>query len=103
MRMPEYEEMKECEQGVRLWLRVREIPYERYANLMPSDKIVLHNLVCKPTHLTSYTQREELYRKLCLSGGRETSHPSYFMTDEELREFFSPLTSSEKLHYLEKF
>ncbi len=106
MRMSEHEDMQECEKEVCLWLEKRKIPYERYMNLSTSNKTVLHNSACTPTHPTTYTQREELYLELCLPESRagiKYPHSGDFMTDEERQRLFSPLTPSEKLDYLEKF
>ena len=107
MRMSEHKDMKTPERQVRLWLEKREIPLERYRNLTSSAKVVLHNLVCIPTHTTTYTQRKDLYGKLCLPesiiAGRKSIDPTDFMPDEELKKFFTPVPPSETLSYLEKF
>ena len=90
---------------IRSWLKKNEIPYQRYKNLSNHYKVVLRNLVCTPTHPTTYNQRRELYKRLCLSyiGGRESIDPVDFMPDDELSKFFTPVAPSETLSYLEKF
>jgi len=106
MRMSEHKDTEKYEQEVRLWLEKRGIPHERYMNLPTSNKVVLHDSVCPPTRPTTYAQREELYRKLCLPESRagiKSPHPGGFTTDEGRQRLFSPLTPSEKLDYLEKF
>ena len=103
--MMKREDMEALERQVRPWLEKMGIPYESYRNLSASDKGVLHNLVCTPTHPTTYAQRKDLYKRLCLPdiAGRESIDPVDFMPDDKLQEFFSPLTPSERLPYLYKF
>lgn len=105
--MPNSEEMRGCEREVFLWLDNKGIPHQSYRNLPTHNKVVLRNLVCIPTHTTTYTQRKNLYRTLCLSAsiiaGRESVDPADFMPDEELKKFFTPVPPSETLSYLEKF
>ena len=93
------------EREVRQWLEKKGIPYQRYRNLSNHFKDVLRSQICIPTRTTSPLQRRELYKKLCLPdiAGRDSIDPVQFMPDEEREKFFSPLTPSEKLHYLEKF
>ena len=103
--MTKHEVNEAFEQQACRWLEKKGIPYQRYKNLPDYYKVVLHNLVCIPTHTTTYDQRKNLYKKLCLSdiAGRESIDPADFMPDEELRKFFSPLTPSGRLHDLEKY
>ena len=103
--MRKHEDNEALERQVCRWLEKKVIPYQRYRNLPPHNKEVLRNLVCEPTGLTTYDERKDLYKKLCLSDivGRKSIDPVDFMPDEELRRFFSPLTPSESLSYLEKF
>jgi len=109
MKMSKHGDMEAIERQIRLWLEKRGIPQQRYENLQPFDKDVLHNLVCTPTHPTTYNQRRDLYRKLCLPesmvAGRNSIDPLDFIPDEELRKFFSPLplTPGEKLPDLYKY
>lgn len=93
------------EREVSPWLEKKRIPYERYRNLPTHNKVVLCNLVCTPTRRTTYSERRDLYKKLCLPdiAGRESIDPVDFMPDEELKKFFTPLAPSETLSYLEKF
>ena len=98
MGMSEHDDKGKCEPEVRLWLEKRGIPYEHYVNLPTFHKIVLHNCVCTPTQPTSYSQRRDLYRRLCSLGsiaGRYSIDPVDSMTDEQLRTFLSPLTPSQ--------
>ena len=97
MGMSEHDDKEKCEQEVRLWLEKRGFPYERYVNLPTSHKIVLHNCVCTPTQPTSYSQRRDLYRRLCSPTGRESIDPVDSTTDEQRKKFLSPLSSSETL------
>ena len=96
--MMESEDMKALERQVHPWLDNRAIPLQRYKNLQAHDKVVLHNLVCIPTHPTTASERRALYRKLCAQesiAGRKAIDPVDSMTDENLRAFFSPLTPSQ--------
>jgi len=107
MKVSKREGMEALEGQIRLWLEKRIIPQQRYMNLPPSDKDVLQNLVCTPTHPTTYNQRRDLYRKLCLPesmvAGRNSIDPLDFMPDEELKKFFMPLTPGERLPDLYKY
>ncbi len=91
---------------VSLWLGKKEIPYQSYRNLSTHNKAVLHNLICIPPRLTTYSQRKDLYKKLCLPdtvAGKNSIDPNDSMPDEELKKFFTPLAPSETLSHLEKF
>jgi len=106
MEESKHEDIESLERKVRPWLEKRGIPIQRYRNLPTNDKTKLHNLVCTPTPTSSYLEREKLYRKLCSQGGtagRDARDPVSFVPHEEIDKFFSPLTSGEKLSYLEKF
>jgi len=94
------------EREVSPWLEKKGIPYQRYRNLPAHNKVVLRNLICIPPHPTTYSQRKDLYKKLCLPdivAGKDSIDPVDFMPDEKLRKFFTPLAPSETLSYLEKF
>jgi len=103
------ENIEAIEQEVYMWLEKMGIPQQNYDSLSPADKGVLHNLVVRPTHPTSYQQRRELYRNLCLRemiAGRDSAYLTYLIpSDERLREFFSPLplTPAERLDDLYKY
>ncbi len=101
----EKSEEGQIEREVRLWLRIRGFSYERYLKLSTYLKSVLRNLICLPTKTTTYEQRKDLYRELCLPdiAGKMTIDPLDSMTDEQRKEFFSPLTPSEKRSYFDKF
>ncbi len=105
MRMSEHDDKEKSEREVRLWLRIRGFSYERYLKLSTHLKSVLRNLICTPTQTTSYSQRRDLYRRLCSPdmAGREAIDPLDSMTDEQRKKFFSPLTPSEKRSYFDKF
>ncbi len=94
-----------CEREASLWLKKKEIPYQRYKNLPTHLKVVLRKLICIPPSTTTPRQRKELYTKLCLPhvGGRDSPNPVDFMPDGELEKFFAPLAPSETLSYFEKF
>ena len=105
MKALENKDMTEQEQEIILWLERRGIPSQNYKNISTFNKNVLRNLVCTPTRTTTYAQREELYRKLCLSGsraGKYSPHSSELMTDEGRQRLFSPLTPGESLPDLYK-
>ncbi len=76
-----------------LWLDTHEIPYETYHNLTDVQREVLRNCVCTPTHAVSDRQRANLYNVLCSQdiAGRNSGGISDCMTDEERRDFFSPV------------
>jgi hypothetical protein len=98
MKMLEQEDVEALERQVNLWLENRGIPPQRYKNLPAHDKVVLHNLVCIPTQLTTAGERRALYRKLCAQesiAGRKTIDPVDHMTDEDLKTFFSSLPPSQ--------
>ena len=106
MRMLKHEDMEAVDWQVSVWLEKRGIPHQSYRNLPTSDKVVLRNLVCMPSQPTTYNQRRDLYRRLCLPGGvagRESSDSVEPMPDEERRRFFSPLTPGERLPNLYKY
>jgi len=103
MGMSEHDNKEKCEQEVRLWLRIRGFSYERYLKLSTHLKSVLRNLVGRPTRPTTHRERQDLYKELCLSEGRESIDPLDSMTDEQRKQFFSPLTPSEKRSYFDKF
>ena len=105
MRMSEHDDKGKFNQEVRLWLRIRGFSDKRYLKLSTHLKSVLRNLICIPTKTTTYEQRKDLYRKLCLPdmAGREAIDPLDSMTDEQRKKFFSPLTPSEKRSYFDKF
>ena len=107
MKMSKHGAVEAFERQVRPWLEKRRIPQQRYENLQPFDKDVLHNLVCTPTHPTTYNQRRDLYQKLCLTEMIARKGPvdgDYLIPpDDELRKFFSPLTPAEKLLDLYKY
>ncbi len=87
---------------VSLWLKRNGI-LERYKNLRSHNKVVLRNLVCIPTRPTTYSQRKDLYKKLCLPEGKDSIGPVDSTTDEQRKKFFTPLAPSETLSYLEGF
>ena len=93
------------ERAVSLWLEKKEIPYQSYRNLPTHNKVVLRNLICIPPRPTTYSQRKDLYKKLCSPniGGKKSIDPVDPMTDEQRKEFFSPLSSSETLSDWEKY
>ena len=98
MKREDREDMEELEQQVRPWLKSKGIPLQRYKNLQAHDKVVLHNLVCIPTQLTTPSERRALYRKLYMPesiAGRKTIDPVDSMTDEDLKVFLSPLSPSQ--------
>ena len=103
--MSNNEEMEAREREVSLWLDRKGIPYQIYGNLPSHNKVILRNLVCVPTQLTTPAERKDLYRKLFIRdiAGRSSTDPSDFVPDEKIKETFMPLTPSERLHDLEKY
>ena len=92
------------ERGVGLWLMKKGIPYQRYDNLSAYLKGVLRKLLCIPTRTTSPSQRQDLWKALCLPDvGRNIDPDDFVPPDEKLQEFFSPLTPSETLSDFEKY
>ena len=98
------EDMEALKRQVRPWLEKVVIPLESYGKLPYYDKVMLHAHVRGLTCLSDL-QLIELYKKLHPQTSREEGLTSdfNFITKEEIRKFFLPLTPSEKLHYLEKF
>ncbi len=105
MKTSKHEDMEALERQVNPWLMKKGIPYQRYDNLSAYLKVVLRNLVCIPTRLTTYTERVDLWKKLCLPdilrGGIDLD--DFVPPDEQLQEFFSPLTPSETLPHWKMF
>ena len=96
------------ERGISLWLKGNVILnvslYERYKNLRSHNKAVLRNLVCIPTRPTTYSERQDLYKALCLPDGGRYIHPDDLVPpDEELREIFTPVPPSKTLSDWEKY
>ena len=90
------------EQHVRPWLKKNGFPLEQYRNLPPYFKRLLHNQVCKCTRNLPSSDRElrDLYQSLHSGESRDpiiSSNAVDSMTNRELQEFFSPLSSSETL------
>jgi len=103
--MLEQDDVEAIEREVRLWFKKREIPPRAYMNLPLSDKVLLCGQVCGRTHADAW-QLRDLYGKLLffqMRGAEAYSTAVNLITDEELQKFFSPLTPSEILSYLEKF
>lgn len=102
MKTPEHEDMEALERQVRPWLERRKIPLQKYRNLLSSYKVWLRDQLYGRTRLSD-AQLRSLYRQLCSPAGRGSPDPIDLITSEQLQKFFSSLTPSEKLHYLEKF
>ena len=106
--MLEQDDVEAIEREVRLWFKKRKIPPRAYMKLPLSDKVLLCGQVCGRTHADEW-QLRDLYRKLLLfqmRGAKAYSTEVNLITDktdEELREFFSPLSPSERLSYFEMF
>ena len=90
---------------IEIWLKQKGISLKRYDNLTRNEKTTLKNLVCIPTGPTSPKQRINLYKKLCLPelGGRDSLDPVDFVPDEQITNFFKPVSPSETLSNLEKY
>ena len=105
--MSETEDAEILEQEIKLWLQNKGLSYASYLKLPKNYQNMLYNSVCTPNQLISDRQRRELYRLLCKAesvvAGREAINPVDAMKDENLRDFFSPLTTIEKITYFDKF
>jgi len=89
------------EQEVSLWLEKRGIPLENYRILPPYFKRLLRNRVCACTRNLPSSDRQlrDLYQRLLSGKSRGSiisSNAVDSMTNRELQEFFSPLTTDEK-------
>ena len=98
----ERENMEALERQVRPWLEKMGISLQKYRKLPSPYNVWLADQLYGRTHLST-AQLSELYRKLSLSAGRDSPDPMDLIPPEQLQKFFSQLTPSEKLHYLEKF
>ena len=106
MKMSGHGDMEALELDVRLWLEKNRIPERIYEKLSSYHKDALHKQIYQPTGLVTDRERRDLYRKLCSPAGiagRNSINPVDYMTDEDLRKFFSPLTPSDWHDYLSKF
>jgi len=89
---------------VSLWLERNEIPLQKYVNLPPGLKKALLGELSIPRRNASPTQREDLYKALCLpAGGRDFDPDDFVPPDEELKKRFAPVNRSEKLSYWQMF
>ena len=100
--MLEHKDVEALEREVRPWLEKMRIPLQNYKKLRFSYKVWLCDQLYGRTRLSD-TQLRDVYRKLCSSAGRDSPNPIDFITSEQLQEFFSPLSPTERLPYLEKF
>ena len=103
--MGKHEDEEVVELQVRLWLEKKGVPQRHYTNLTSPYKDQLHSRVCTQTHQSSDAQLRTLYRKLHISesrGAGSSGDAVDSMTNEELKNFFSPVPHDE-LPYLYKF
>jgi hypothetical protein len=107
MRTSNREDMEALERWIRPWLKKMGIPRHHYTNLSSDEKVLLHNLVCMRTSSSSAAQRRTLYQKLALGEGRLDRRKGVAsvdpVTDEAIKEFFTPLILSERLPDLYKY
>jgi len=97
MRMLKHEDVEALEQQIRPWLEKMGITQQSYMNLLSYDKNLLHDVICGRIR-PSARQRRDLYRKLCSPetiAGRDSMDPVDSMTDDDLTDFFRPLTPSQ--------
>jgi hypothetical protein len=99
MGVPENEYNLKCESEIKPWCESRGLPYSIYTNLSDYLKDLLRGSICKPTKKISSQQRRELYNGICSSVEFRPSNyqSSYSVTDDYLRDFFSPLSEHDKM------
>ena len=96
---------------LRFWLDKKGCPPDVVDDLSPNDRKQLYDLVCKGTQRSSENQRHRLFQKLNAACSRyvvvaargEFSGIGPDPSNDELEAFFSPLSPSERLNYLQKF
>ena len=107
MRISNREDIEALERWIRPWLKKMGIPRQNYINLPSYEKVLLHNLVCVRTSSSSVTQRRTLYQKLAPGKGRLDIRKGLAsvdsVTDEAIKEFFTPLAPGERLPDLYKY
>ncbi|MFH1639381.1 MAG: hypothetical protein ABIB93_03595 [Chloroflexota bacterium] len=91
------EDIETLKQQLCPWLFARGIPVENFLRLSDNSKSLLHNVVCKPNHVSSPRQREDLYRELSPSERRNGKPAS--PRDDEVEQFFCPPSSEEEEKY----
>jgi len=101
-------EEERLERHVRPWLERTRTSIERYRILLPYFKRLLHNQVCRCTRNLPSSDRElrNLYQRLHSGESRGSivsPNAVDSVTNRELQEFFSPLSSSETLADLYKY
>lgn len=107
MRMSKRDDMEALERWISPWLEKMRIPRQYYISLPSYEKVLLHNLVCVQTGSSSAAQRRSLYENLVLGKGRLDIRKGVAsvdsVTDEAIKEFFTPLTPGERLPDLYKY
>ncbi len=88
------EDIEDLELQVSPWLEENEIPLSNYRMTSSYYKKLLHKLVCLRIDAFTPYERRDLYRRLVCPENRGLiqSDPVDFMTDNDLKEFFSPKT-----------
>jgi len=106
MRISNHKEIKKLKQELRPWLNKWRISLQIFDNLPIFQKILLHSVAYTGTITPSDAQLRTLYQNLGL-GERRTEKrgqigPSAVesIEYEKLKEFFTPLAPSERLHDL---
>jgi hypothetical protein len=92
------EDKSKREKETKTWLEKRDLPESIYDRLSNNLKDLLQNSVCIPTKTISSQQRRELYNGICsLLEFRSCDYKSgESVTDDYLRDFFSPLSEKER-------
>jgi len=106
MKISNHKDIEKLKQELRPWLEKKRISLKTFDNLPLSQKIWLHGAAYTGTLSLSDAQRRTLYQNLGL-GERRTEKrgqigPAAVESTkyEELKEFFTPLAPSERLHDL---
>lgn len=109
MKILNHEDIEKLEQELRPWLKKRRISLQAFDNLPLSQKFWLHGVAYTGDLLLSDAQFRTLYQNLGLStmrtkkGGQIGPSAVESMEHEELKEFFRPLSPSERLPDLYKY
>lgn len=106
MKISNHKDIEKLKQELRPWLKKKRISLKTFDNLPVFQKIWLHGVAYTGTLSLSDAQRRTLYQNLALSEMRTEKRrqlgPAAVESTkyEELKEFFTPLAPSERLHDL---
>ena len=109
MRISNHKDIEKLRQELRPWLKKKKIPLQIFDNLPLSQKFWLHGVAYTGDFPLSDAQFRTLYQNLILGerrvckGGLIGPAAVESITHEELKEFFRPLSPSERLPDLYKY